>query len=78
MQPLLYIVPTPIGNLEDLPFVLRGLQTVDRIMAEDTHPQIVAALRRSQALQSPRTKPPMVNRTPGLPRRRDAVSVGVG
>ena len=36
-MPKLYVIPTPIGNLEDLTFrSLRILQEVDFVLAEDT------------------------------------------
>ena len=47
-MPKLYIVPTPIGNLEDMTFrAVRVLQEADLILAEDTRTSSVLLKRYS-------------------------------
>lgn len=66
---MLYIVPTPIGNLEDITFrAIRVLKTVDLILAEDTrtskklltHYQIETPLRSHHAHNEHHTTPEII------------------
>ncbi len=67
----LYIVPTPIGNLEDITLrALRVLKEVDTILAEDTrqagfllkHYQISKPLQSHHAFNEHHTLPPLIAR----------------
>ncbi len=71
MPPSLYLVPTPIGNLEDITLrAIRVLKEVDVVLAEDTrntgmllkHYQIAKPLQSHHAFNQHQTLNNLVDR----------------
>ncbi|MEZ4952229.1 MAG: hypothetical protein R2825_01475 [Saprospiraceae bacterium] len=50
---MLHLVPTPIGNLEDMTRAVRILKKVDKIFAEDT--QVTKRLLDHYGIETPLT-----------------------